>query len=400
MKGEPILITGAGIVSSIGFGKQETLDSLLAGKSGIGRMRYLQSSHTEFPVGEVQKSNEELREMLDLPESKPMVRTALMGAVALKEALEEARLAKEDLNKVVFLSGTTVGGMDKSEQYYQDFLNGDSHKDYIATHDCGACSELTADIFGNFGYIGTPSTACSSAANSIIVGAEMIRCGLADIVVAGGSEALTLFHLNGFNALMILDQEPCRPFDATRSGLNLGEGAAYIVIERESSAKRRGVRAVAELKGYGNACDAYHQTASSPDGEGSYLAMKKAVVSSGIDPSEVDYINAHGTGTPNNDVSESSAMFRLFGENMPPVSSTKSFTGHTTSASGAIETVICLLALRNQFLPKNLNWKNQMEDGITPVTCGTPQREIRNVICNSFGFGGNDSSLVISKWSE
>ena len=397
---EPIWITGAGIVSAVGCNKREVLESLVAGRSGIGPMRYLRSVHTEFPVGEVPMSDEELCAALGIDASTPTIRTALLGMLALGEALDEAGLSGGELPGAAFISGTTVGGMDRSECYYPDFLANDSRNEYIAMHDCGASTELIADRFGRFGFVSTPSTACSSAMNAILVGANLIRSGAFDIVVAGGSECLTRFHLNGFNALMILDTQPCRPFDATRAGLNLGEGAAYVVLERAASARRRGVHALATLDGVANTCDAFHQTASSADGEGAFRAMRGALADAGLDPSEVDYINAHGTGTPNNDTSESAAMLRLFGDRVPPVSSTKAFTGHTTSASGAIETVICLLALRYGFLPVNLNWQHPMDNGIVPVRESRPPREIRHVLCNSFGFGGNDSSLLLSKWQE
>ena len=397
---EPIWITGAGIVSAVGCNKREVLESLVAGRSGIGPMRYLRSVHTEFPVGEVPMSDEELCAALGIDASTPTIRTALLGMLALGEALDEAGLSGGELPGAAFISGTTVGGMDRSECYYPDFLANDSRNEYIAMHDCGASTELIADRFGRFGFVSTPSTACSSAMNAILVGANLIRSGAFDIVVAGGSECLTRFHLNGFNALMILDTQPCRPFDATRAGLNLGEGAAYVVLERAASARRRGVHALATLDGGANTCDAFHQTASSADGEGAFRAMRGALADAGLDPSEVDYINAHGTGTPNNDASESAAMLRLFGDRVPPVSSTKAFTGHTTSASGAIETVICLLALRYGFLPVNLNWQHPMDNGIVPVRESRPPREIRHVLCNSFGFGGNDSSLLLSKWQE
>ncbi len=397
---EPIWITGAGIVSAVGCNKREVLESLVAGRSGIGPMRYLRSVHIEFPVGEVPMSDEELCAALGIDASTPTIRTALLGMLALGKALDEAGLSGGELPGAAFISGTTVGGMDRSECYYPDFLANDSRNEYIAMHDCGASTELIADRFGRFGFVSTPSTACSSAMNAILVGANLIRSGAFDIVVAGGSECLTRFHLNGFNALMILDTQPCRPFDATRAGLNLGEGAAYVVLERAASARRRGVHALATLDGVANTCDAFHQTASSADGEGAFRAMRGALADAGLNPSEVDYINAHGTGTPNNDASESAAMLRLFGDRVPPVSSTKAFTGHTTSASGAIETVICLLALRYGFLPVNLNWQHPMDNGIVPVRESRPPREIRHVLCNSFGFGGNDSSLLLSKWQE
>ena len=392
---DPIYITGTGVVSAIGIGKAATLEALLNNRSGVGQLKYLKTEHKEFPVGEVKLTDAEMRERLGIAQDAVTTRTALMGMLALGEALEEAQLTPEMLPKVGFISGTTVGGMDMSEQFYLDYLNGDAHKEYIAVYDCGSCSEMTAGHFGKFAFATTLATACSSAANAVIQGANMIRCGKADIVVVGGSECITKFHLNGFNSLMILDTKPCRPFDATRSGLNLGEGAGYLVLESAESAKRRGVKPQALLSGYGNACDAFHQTASSPDGEGAFRAMKEALALAGLQPGDIDYINAHGTGTPNNDVSESQAMMRLFGGQVPPVSSTKPFTGHTTSASGSIEAVFCILALQQGFLPVNLNWSQPMDNGVVPVA--KPEKKtLQHVLCNAFGFGGNDSSLLIS----
>ena len=269
----PVWITGSGVVSAIGLDKRECLASLLAERSGVGEVQYLQTSHHEFPVGEVKLSNGQMRERLGIAPDALTTRTALMGMLALQEALQEAEVSAGMLPETAFISGTTVGGMDKSEQYYLDFLSGESHMEYIALHDCGSCSEAVAQHFGEWAMVTTPSTACSSAANAIILGANMIRCGEADMVVAGGSECITKFHLNGFHSLMILDERPCRPFDATRNGLNLGEGAAYLVLESAEHAQRRGVPAQAVLSGYGNGCDAFHQTASSPDGEGAFLAM-------------------------------------------------------------------------------------------------------------------------------
>ena len=391
-----VLITGCGIICAIGNGKEEVLGSLLSNRTGIGPLKYLRTAHTEFPVGEVKMSDTEMEQAMGIEPGTPVTRTALMGMIALHEALGEAGLGRDDLKGCGFVNGTTVGGMDKSEQYYTDFIENDTRNEYIKTHDCGSCSEMIADRFGRFRYITTISTACSSAANAVELGADMIRSGQADIVVAGGSECITKFHLNGFNSLMILDHGQCRPFDAERAGLNLGEGAAYLVLESAESAARRGVKPVALLSGYGNACDAFHQTASSPDGEGAYLAMSKALADAGLRPSDIDYINAHGTGTPNNDVSESQAMKRLFGDAMPPVSSTKSLTGHTTSASGSVEAVICILALRNGFVPVNYAWAHPMDDGIVPNMELKPSHKMRHILCNSFGFGGNDSSVILT----
>lgn len=397
---EPIYITGAGIVCAIGLNQAEVLDALLKQQSGIGPVRHLQTSRREFPVGEVALSDEELRARLGIPEGEPTTRTSLLGRLALQEAVDDAGLCPEELAEAAFVSGTTVGGMDKSEQYYLDFLANDSRNAYIATHDCGSCTEMIAAQAGSFALVTTPSTACSSAANAIILAANLIRSGVVERAIAGGAECLSKFHLNGFNTLMILDKEPCRPFDRTRAGLNLGEGAAYVVLESARSAESRRRTPLCRLSGYGNACDAFHQTASSPDGEGAFRAMEQALHEAGLTPAEIDYINAHGTGTSNNDASESAAVRRLFGAQLPPLSSTKSFTGHTTSASGSVELVISLLALRHQFLPVNLHWAEADEATVDPVTAPQPPRPIRHLLCNAFGFGGNDSSLLISRYDE
>ena len=289
--------------------------------------------------------------------------------------------------------------MDLSERYFAEMVSDGGHLEYLLDHSCGDNTRLMAEHFGCFTDYTTISTACSSAANALILGANMLKAGEADIVVAGGTEALSLFHLNGFNSLMILDKERCRPFDDTRAGLNLGEGAAFVVMETEEHARQRQAPIHAYLSGYGNACDAFHQTASSDNGEGAFLAMREALEMAGLQPSDIDYVNAHGTGTPNNDQSESVALQRVFGSDLPPVSSTKGFTGHTTSASGSIEAVICLLAMHHGFIPANLGFTHPMSDGIVP-SIGADGCQLRHVLCNSFGFGGNDSSLAFSRNEE
>ena len=377
-----IHITGAGVVSAVGCGQGETLDALRCGRSGIGPIRFLRTEETAFPVGEVPLSNEEMAARCGA--AKNLSRTSLMGFLALQEALVEAGL--KDLAGVPLISGTTVGGMDLTEQ---------SFPAYSPLHDCGASTDAIAAHFGGAPFATTLSTACSSAANAVIFGANLIRSGQAEIVAVGGSESLSDFHLHGFGSLMILDTAPCRPFDATRAGLNLGEGAAFLILESEASMKRRGAASLAVLSGFGNACDAFHQTASSENGEGAFLAMQKALKMAGLHPEDIDYVNAHGTGTPNNDASESAALKRVFGDAMPPVSSTKAFTGHTTSASGSIEAVFCLLALRHGFIPAQLNWTAADPACIVPSKGGPAV--LRHVLCNAFGFGGNDSSLLFSK---
>ena len=397
-----IVISGMGIVSALGKNVAENLQSLREKRSGIAPLYYLKTSHTEFPVGEIKMSNEEMICALNLSENEPTTRTSLMGMLAVREALFHGKLypqSSEMTGKTIaFVSGNTVGGMDKSEQFYLDYLENDTKNAYISTHDCGACTEMIADYFGIFSTVDTIATACSSAANAILFGAELLKNGRADIVVAGGSECIAKFHLNGFNTLKILDTAQCRPFDAGRSGINLGEGSAYVIMETEDSAKKRQVEPLCQLSGYANTCDAFHQTASSQNGEGAFLAMKKALESAGMQPYEIDYINAHGTGTDNNDASEGNAIMRLFGDKIPPVSSTKPFTGHTTSAAGSVEAVISILALQHNFIPVNLNFSEQMPElSFAPVTDPKPAKPIRHILSNSFGFGGNDTSLIFSK---
>lgn len=388
-----ISVTGLGIICSIGNNADSVLDSLRKKESGVGPMKYLQSKHSYLPVGEVQLSNDQMKDILGIKDETPMSRTTLMGAIAIRQALEHAGITVEELNgkRVALISGTTVGGMDLTENYYEQMKTDDSLLYLPKSNECGKSTEEMAEIIGLANaQTCTISTACSSALNSIILGSEMLKRDEVDLVIAGGSEALSRFHLNGFNTLMILDKEQCRPFDDTRAGLNLGEGAAFVVLEKNAS------HSLAYVAGYGNRCDAFHQTASSDNGEGAYLAMKDALEMAGLQPADIQYVNAHGTGTPNNDITESQSLIRIFGENMPEVSSTKAFTGHTTSASGSIEAVICILAMQNNFTPANLGWKNKIEGGIVP-TSGNDDIQLENVICNSFGFGGNDSSMVISK---
>ena len=386
-----VVITGMGVVSALGTGAEANLSALLRGESGVRTVRYLPTEHREFPVGEVPMSGEELRERLSLPEGV-YSRTHLLGVLALREALEQSKLLKQ--SGLALISGTTVGGMDVTEHYFPE-----PQPTGRDIHDCGVSTNEIADYFDCFDYTMTTSTACSSAMNALIMGKLLIESGERDIVVAGGAEALSIFHLNGFKSLMILDTDRCRPFDKTRAGLNLGEGAAYLVLESESSALARGAEILGVLSGAGNACDAHHQTASSDDGEGAYQAMTQALSDAGLSPSDIDYVNAHGTGTPNNDASESAALRRVFGGNVPPVSSTKSYTGHTTSASGSIEAAFSLMALQHAFIPTQSEFENTDEQCITPVFGSNAlSAELRHVMCNAFGFGGNDSSIILSRY--
>jgi 3-oxoacyl-[acyl-carrier-protein] synthase II len=390
-----VFVTAMGIVSGLGIGTEMTLQSLLSSKSSIGKIKHLDTVN-EMPCSEVGLSDDEMKQLLNLGDEDIIPRTALMGIMATKEVLETSQFPLDSNYKVAFINGTTVGGMEKSEKYYFDFLENDSQNAYIEAHDCGAITEIIADYFGGFSYVSTPSTACSSAANSIVLGMNLINAGIVDAAIVGGSECITKFHLNGFKSLMILDNERCKPFDIDRAGLNLGEGAAYLLLESERTLSDRDV--LCKISGYGNACDAFHQTASSPEGKGASLAMKSALEMSGLDTNDIDYINAHGTGTNNNDESEGNAIINVFGDNLPFISSTKSLTGHTTSAAGGVEAVISILAINNGFIPANSNLKNKMENlSLSLVDKVVSNLDVNHVMSNSFGFGGNNTSLIFSK---
>lgn len=389
-----IVVSGVGIVSALGIGVAKNFASIREGKGGISATSSILKTTNNMPVGELGITNDGLHDLLGIPSGKHLSRTALLGMLAVREAMSCVEI---DFSKRVGLvSSTSVGGMDLTEHFFGKFMENDASgrlRD-VRMHDCAAGTEVISKYCGINGYTTTISTACSSAANAIIAGARLLKHNIVDYVVVGGTDALSVFTLNGFNSLMILDDKLCRPFDATRAGLNLGEGAGYLLLQREEDATTFYCR----LTGYSNCNDAYHQTASSIDGNGAYLAMFEALQMANVLPEEVSYINAHGTGTVNNDISESAAFVRLFGNNVPAFSSTKGFTGHTLAAAGGIEAVLSVLAIKSGCYFPNINFSTPMpEYGLVPISSYKDGISINNVLTNSFGFGGNCSSLLFSK---
>ncbi|MBN1157771.1 MAG: beta-ketoacyl-[acyl-carrier-protein] synthase family protein [Bacteroidales bacterium] len=392
------------MISAVGNDADEVFQVLKTAKTGIGRISLLETVHTdELPAGEIKLSNGQLREMAEMPARYPCSRTGLLGLIAARQAVRQAKIRDMGEFRTGLVSGTTAGGMDRSEVFYRSFLDdaGKGRLRDVVTHDCGDSTESIADGLSVRDYVATISTACSSSANSILYGSRLLKSGMLDRVIVGGAEALTLFTLNGFNSLMILDRNICRPFDLNRNGLNLGEGAAFLVLESDRIAKQEPSRILCEVTGFGNACDAYHQTASSPDGHGAWLSMNKALMTARLHPGDIDYINAHGTGTQNNDLSEGLAIEKLFGAEIPLCSSTKSFTGHTLGAAGAIEAVICVLSLVNQVVFPNLNFNQRMNElHFSPVNTCRSDVHLRHVMSNSFGFGGNNTTIILSVYGH
>lgn len=399
---QKVFVTGYGIISAIGFNVGEAIDSLKKLKTGVSNLTLIDSVYRgEIPVAEIKATNRELVDLARPEKSVRYSRTALLGLIAARQAADHAQLHTQSRWRTGLISGTTTGGMDNSEIFYKSYLydNTRGRMRDVAGHDCGDATEKIADCLAVRDFLATINTACSSSANSIMLGARLIRQGKLDRAITGGTDALTLFTLNGFNSLMILDRQQCRPFDENRNGLNLGEGSGFLVLESEEAVTREGKTVLCEIKGYGNTCDAYHQTASSPEGQGAWLAMKKALETAHLEPEDIDYINTHGTGTKNNDLSEGFALERLFHKKVPPCSSTKSYTGHTLGAAGAIEAVLSVIALQNGWIYPNLNFSTPMNElGFRPVTEFKTSVSVRNVMSNSFGFGGNNSSLIFSRY--
>ncbi|CAN5819060.1 beta-ketoacyl-[acyl-carrier-protein] synthase family protein [soil metagenome] len=396
---QPVFVAGTGVISAIGKNVAENLDALENSRAGIAPMVYFDSVHrNRLPVAEVKSGNEQLAQLAGLPAL--ISRTALLSAIAAREALDAAGIENIAGLRTGFISANSVGGMDKTENFFTEFLadNSKGKLRNVVHHECGSVTELAADKLGIKNYISTVSTACSSSANAIFFGARLIKNNFLDVVVAGGTDALTRVTLNGFNTLMILDDKFCQPFDENRRGLNLGEGAGYVVLVSEKVAATLKNKPTVTLSGYCNANDAYHQTASSPDGTGSFLAMSGALKQSGLNPEDIDYINLHGTGTQNNDIAEGTAIKRLFDPAYPKMSSTKTFTGHTLGASGGIEAVYSILALKHGIIYPNLRLETPMKDlPFNVETSFTKNIELKHVLSNSFGFGGNCSSLIFSK---
>ncbi|MDR1671682.1 MAG: beta-ketoacyl-[acyl-carrier-protein] synthase family protein [Alistipes sp.] len=400
-----IAVSGLGVISAIGRAVREAdgiLNPLRRERGELGPLTLFDTPYAG-PVGQVRLDNRELKAMLGLDPGAAISRTAMLGMVAAGDALADAGDGAGLRTGLV--SATSTGGMDLTEQFFTEFVRDDSQGRLrnVAGHECADSTRRIAAHCGITGFTTTVSTACSSAANAIIFGAGLIRRGLVDRVVAGGTDALCRFTLGGFRSLGILDSEPCRPFDRTRAGLNLGEGAGYIVLQRDDTLTRE---PWGYLTGWANAGDTFHQTASSATGEGAFRAMAGAIRMAGVQPSDIGYINAHGTATQNNDATEAAAIERLFGGRpggpggpgtVPPFSSTKPFTGHTLAAAGGIEAAIALLAMRHGFIPPNLNFATPMDETpLVPQTSPRENVEIHHLLSNSFGFGGNNTSLVFS----
>ena len=388
-----------GMISSIGNNVAEARQSLIAGKTGITQAQYFNSIYTDtLPIAEIPYATDDLIHLSEL-NNVGTSRTDAIAAIACKEAVKQAQLSPKTLgsHRTAFISGSTVGGMCLTDVLYIDANTvGDIGSPFISSYSNSAHTLALQKHFGFGGSINTFNTACSSAANAIMFGARLIAQGLADKAIVGGVDTLSKFTINGFNSLMILSKELCKPFDQNRNGLNLGEGAAFLVLEKENEALHKEI--LATLSGWGNSNDAYHPSSTSPEGIGPFTAMNRALQKAALLPGEISFINAHGTATENNDETESIAMKRLF-ESVPPFASTKSYTGHTLAAAGALEAVFSILNLKYQELYASLHFSNPIQNiGLKPQLLFKKEK-LQHIMSNSFGFGGNCSSLIFSKYN-
>ncbi len=393
-----VFITGIGLISAIGNNVAETRDRLKRGQSGIKKAKLLKSRYIEiFPFGEIPYPTPELKERAGIPDEKGISRTEVLALLAIQQTIKDATLTNEQLTSydTAFLSASTVGGMSMTDQLYHDANKKGKPSEYLSSYNPGEHTNNLMKRLGIKGISATFNTACSSSANSIMFGAKLIKSGRCKRTIAGGTDALAKYTVNGFNALQILSPKPCMPFDKNRSGLTLGEGAAYLVLESEEVVGNKKI--YGEITGYGNANDAFHPSSISDEATGIIAAITEALKVAELEPDKIDYINTHGTGTENNDITEQTGLNHIF-KKVPPFQSTKTYTGHTLAAAGAIEAVFSLLAMENNELYPSLNCNNPIDDfNVIPNMNYVSDYEIKHFLSNSFGFGGNCSSLIFSK---
>jgi 3-oxoacyl-(acyl-carrier-protein) synthase len=390
------VITGTGIISAAGCGVGRVWESIRAGQSGLGPLTLFSSPrYAHHPVGQV-------REDVDALAGRVRgSRSDKLAWIAAREALAAAGLESGPgaLNpeRMGVMLGCTVGGMPGTEQVLISLLRGRKRRfGPLRFHECAGGTDLCARKLGALGPCATISTACSAGAMAILAAAELIEQGEADLMLAAGTDSLSRLTLNGFGSLLLLDPEGCRPFDARRAGISLGEGAAMLVLEAEESARARGAPVLARLAGWGASCDAFHATAPHPDGRGALAAMRRALERGGLQPGEIDFVSAHGTATPDNDAMETRALKNLFGDRLPPVASVKRFFGHTLAASGAIKAVLAVQSLREQAVPGTPGFEVADDKlGLEPVK-EFRRQPLTRVLSNSFGFGGNNVALVFA----
>jgi 3-oxoacyl-[acyl-carrier-protein] synthase II len=396
-----VVITGAGSINALGVGVGAFAGALRGGRSGIRHLSVFDPSAYRSPyAAEVDEVDSAI--CLAAPLRRRSSRSDRFALIAAQEALAGAGLENEDRLRAGVIIGASTGGMLEAEVHVVDPAPKEPRPAVrgLLNAPVSTTADHLALQFGCYGPRLTVSTACSSGNNALGFAADWIRSGRADVVLCGGVDSLCRMTFSGFNVLQAIDTVPCRPFDRERAGLTLGEGAAMFVFESAERARARGAEPLAEFVGYAASADASHMTQPRSDGASALQAARAALAAAGVHPEEVDYVNAHGTGTPLNDAIETKILKAVLGERAyrVPVSSTKAATGHCLAAAGAVEALACVIALRHGFVPPTLHLENpDPECDLDYVPNAARERALRTVMSNSYGFGGNNTTIVLRR---
>jgi 3-oxoacyl-[acyl-carrier-protein] synthase II len=404
-----IVISGMGTLNAIANNVRDFARALQEGVCGIGAIDLFDTTGFRSQTGG-QIKNFIARDYIPTNFSiKRMSRADMLSLAATLEALRDAGLYPllEELKEEIGVSiGGGAGGLLEAEEFYRDFLKENGKNVKFSTLSSLFCASSADRIVSSFGLAGPKSTfmtACSASATAIGYARDLIANGHASIMIAGGVEPMSRLTYAAFNALKSIDPETCRPFDKNRAGLSLGEAAAIMILESLDSALDRGAKIYGEILGYGITCDSFHMTAPDEEASGAVRSMRAALKDSGLSIDDIDYINAHGTATPANDVTETKAIKEVFGKRAYsiPVSSTKSLHAHALGASGALEAIVSTLALQHGFMPPTINYRqNDPQCDLDYVTSGSRKADLRVVLSNSFAFGGNNTTLIFGRYSE
>jgi 3-oxoacyl-[acyl-carrier-protein] synthase II len=403
MKSKRVAITGMGVFCSTGENTEEFLQSLKESKTGIGPITLFDTSKYPCKIGAEIKDHRP-EKFFGKKELKKISRTDQFALIASKEAVKTSEIHYYPSEEVGICLGAGAGGMFEAETYHREILlKGKSKPSLLWPFIPSFTTDRVAERYGFSGPKFTVTTACSSSATAIGYGADLIRSGKCKAVLCGGSEALSELTFGGFNSLKAMDPSPCKPFDRRRAGMSLGEGAGILILENFDEAMKRGIKIYAEFLGYGIGGEAYHITAPEPTGMREARIMREALEEAGITPFEVDYINAHGTGTPLNDKVETLSIKNVFEKRAYsiPISSIKSMAGHCLGSAGAMEAVASILSMVHRFIPSTLNHQKGDEDcDLDYVSGKSRDMEVKVVLSNSFAFGGNCTSLVFRRYNS
>jgi len=402
MSDRRVVVTGIGLLAGLGIGREEVWDALVDGRCAISKPKafdttgYRSELAAEIPGLETAGRFSQL-------DRRRLSRSDQVAILAAGEALEDAGLDSSlPVERTGIVLGAGTADLRRNEEYMRIARRSGfrrAPRSQIFNHFSSTPVDAVGQRFGCQGPRSCIVAACSSSTVAIGYAGDLIRAGMADVMLAGGSDVLCHLTVSGFNALRLVDREPCRPFDASRAGMNIGEAGAVLVLETLSSARHRGAFPYAELRGYAAACEAFHPTAPEPEGQAIAMTIARALHAARLDPGEIDHVNAHGTATVHNDRAEARAFHRAFGARTRtiPVTSVKSMVGHCLGAAGGLEAAVLALTIARGVVPPTIHHETPDPDCQLDVVAGTA-REMRVLhgISTSLAFGGNDSALVLS----